>query len=257
MFDRDLSTAGIPSDGTSRRSCRVGRHTPREDGRDLPEPARLAHRDLCRRQSVHAIGGRRRSPRCGHTPALPRFLVGPHGAGQPGPLQAGPRPHQGPHARHPEPGRPPDDARPGRGGPVYPDEVSQRLAAFCSASAAQRTHPLRLRPGRRDCAGGRPGKVRAPLPGPADRRLTGIPRHPAGAIRRPIRDRYPDPARLTTAPVCDMHRGCRAGVARIKLHACQLARTDQGSCARPHPAWPTRRWRTHPGVAQPCPHTAP
>jgi len=84
----------------------------------------------------------------------------------------------------------------------------------------QRACPLRARPGRPDRGGARSGKDRAdrgPLPGPAHRRLPGIPRHPADAIGRPIWGQGPDLGSLITTPVNAMYRGCRAGSACIKL----------------------------------------
>lgn len=91
---------------------------------------------------------------------------------------------------------------------------------------AQCVRSRRPRPCCRNSAGAGPGEDRAgrgPLPEFADRRLAGIPRHPAGAIRRPIRDRCPDPAPLTSARSGICTGAAMPGLARIRLLTGQLA----------------------------------
>lgn len=203
MFDRDLSTAGIPADGTSCRSCRAVSHTARKDRRETPQPVRVAHRYLCRGQSACAIAGRRSLGR-DHPAELPRFLADPYEAGQLSPVRDRLRRYR--ITVRTSGGCNREDrqmARAGIVGDLYAaGGVGQRLVTLSSTDAAQSARPRRPRPGRRDSAGARPGEDRAgcsPLPGSSDRRISGIPRRSAGAIRRPARDRYPDRARLTTA----------------------------------------------------------
>ena len=172
--DCDLTAAGIPADGTSCRYCQGVTHTARRDGRDAPEPARLAHRYQCRGDSVYAITGRR-SLGLDLPPEFSRFLAYPCRAGQLSP-------------------------------------VGDPLRRYCgSTNTAQCARPRRPRPCCRDGAGGGPGEERAGRglpPESADRYLSGIPRHPGGAIPRPIRDRCPDPAPLTATPVRETCASC-------------------------------------------------
>jgi hypothetical protein len=203
MFDRDLSTAGIPADRTSCRSCRAVSHTARKDRRETPEPARVAHRYLCRGQSAYAIAGRRPLGR-DHPPELPQFLADPYEAGQLSPVRDRPRGYRITVRTSGGCNREDRQMAPAEivGDPYASDGAGQRLVTLSSTDTAQSARPRRPRPGR-DRAGARPGEDRAgrgPLPGSTDRRITGIPRRSAGAIRRPVRDRYPGRARLTTTP---------------------------------------------------------
>jgi hypothetical protein len=254
MFDRDLSTAVIPADGTSCRSCRAVSHTSRKDRRGTPEPVRVAHRYLCRGQSAYAIAGRRSLGR-DHPPELPQFLADPYEAGQLSPVRDRLRRYRITVRTSGDCNREDRQMAPAEivGDPYAADGVGQRLVTLSSTDTAQSARPRRPRPGRRDSAGARPGKDRAgrgPLPGSTDRRITGIPRRSAGAIRRQVRDRYSDRARLATAPVTDLYWGCRAGLARIKLLTGQSAKTVRGfmrppasrlatAAGEPRPA----RWR--------------
>ena len=136
--------------------------------------------------------------------SLPRFLADPYEAGQLSPVRDRLRRYR--ITVRTSGGCNREDrqmARAGIVGDLYAaGGVGQRLVTLSSTDAAQSARPRRPRPGRRDSAGARPGEDRAgcsPLPGSSDRRISGIPRRSAGAIRRPARDRYPDRARLTTA----------------------------------------------------------
>lgn len=245
MFDRDLSTAGIPADGTSCRSCRAVSHTARKDRPETPEPVRVAHRYLCRGQSAYAIAGRRSLGR-DHPPELPQFLADPYEAGQLSPVRDRLRRYRITVRTSGDCNREDRQLAPAEiVGDLYAaDGVGQRLVALSSTDTAQSARPRRPRPCCRDSAGAGPWEDRAgrcPLPGSTDRRITGIPRHLAGAIRRPSRARYPDPAPLTTTPLREMYWDCRAWAEPHQAAHRPIGHDRAGSCAYRHPVWPPRQ----------------
>jgi hypothetical protein len=89
--DCDLVVAGMPADGASCRYCHGVTHTARNDarndGRDVPEPVRPAHRCQCRGNSVYTITGRRSLGL--DPPEFPRFLADRGQAGQLSPSGTG------------------------------------------------------------------------------------------------------------------------------------------------------------------------
>ena len=89
MFDRDLTTAGIPAYGKSCRHRRGVRRTARKNPRDESEPGGPAQLHTRRNRPAHPTAGRRRSLRTGHPPDLPPFLADPHETGQPDPVRDG------------------------------------------------------------------------------------------------------------------------------------------------------------------------
>jgi len=195
--DCDLTVAGIPADGVSCRYCHGVTHTARNDGRDVPEPVRLAHRYQCRGNSVYTITGRRSLGL--DPPEFPQFLADRGQAGQLSP--AGDRLRRYRITVRARGGRNREDPQlaPAEivGALHAAAEVGRRLVTYTAQCAC----PRRPRPYCRDSAGAGPWEDRAgrcPLPGSTDRRLTGIPRLLAGAIPSPRRARCPDPAPLTT-----------------------------------------------------------
>jgi len=210
--DCDLTAAGIPADGTSCRYCHGVTHTARKDGRDAPEPARLAHRYQCRGDSVYAITGRR-SLGLDLPPESSRFLAYPCLAGQLSPVGDPLRRYCGTVDTRGGCNREDRQMVPTEivGALYAAEEVGKRLVSISSTNTAQCARPRRPRPCCRDGAGAGPGEERAgcgPPPESADRYLSGIPRHPGGAIPRPIRDRCPDPAPLTATPVGETCASC-------------------------------------------------
>jgi len=210
--DCDLTAAGIPADGMSCRFCHGVTHTVRKDGRDAPEPVRLPHRYLCVGDSVYAITGRR-SLGLDLPPEFSRFFAYPCRAGQLSPVGDPLRRYCGTVDTRSGGNREDRQMVPTEivGALYAAEEVGKRLVSFSSTNTAQCARPRRPRPCCRDGAGAGPGEERAgrgPPPESADRYLSGIPRHPAGAIPRPIRDLCPDPAPLTATPVRETCASC-------------------------------------------------
>ena len=192
--DCDLIAAGIPADRTSCRYCHGVTHTARKDGRDVPEPVRLAHRYQCRGDSVYAITGRR--PLGLDPPEFPQFLADRGQAGQLSTVRDRLRRYRiTVRARGGRNWEDPQMAPAEIVGALHAaDKAGRRLVTFRCTYTAQCACPRHPRPCCRDSAGAGPWEDRAgrcPLPGSADRRLSGIPRLLAGAIRRPIEDRCP------------------------------------------------------------------
>ena len=221
MFDRDLTTAGVPADGTSCRYCPAVSRIARRDERRMAALAQLALFYLCRGKSARPTAGRRL--RRSHPPGRTRFLADPYEAEQLSPVGDGLRRRNMTVRTRGSWNRKDRQV-------AVAEIVGDRYAAD---HAGQRlVCPLHARPARPDRSGARPGENQAgrgPLSGPADRRLTEINQDAGDATRRLIRGRDPDPGSLTTTPVNDVYWGC-AESARIKL----LTRQSAMNRARVH-----------------------
>lgn len=158
MFDRHLTAAGLPADGTLCRICRAVARTARRDWQDTPEPARMAQLHPGRGQPARPTAGRRRSTSRPTGP--PQLLADAGEVGQLYPIRVrlrrwritvparGGHNREGPHSRRAE-----------VAGHLYAaDEAGQRLITSSSTGAARRAYRRHRHAGRLDRAGARPRK---------------------------------------------------------------------------------------------------